>query len=285
MKLFNQISAIFGHAPSQGAKTALFRAFAVALMVLVVAACGRDREERFIAGEIGFLYNEGVIQLERKRYERAAAFFNEVERQYPYSEWARRAQLMAAYAYYMNNDYDEAILGVDRFLALHPGNPSAPYAYYLKAISYYEQISDVGRDQGVTQQALNALREVASRFPNTPYARDAELKLDLTRDHLAGKEMEIGRFYQKQNQCVAALLRFRNVIDEYQTTTHAPEALHRMVECYLVMGIADEATRVAAVLGHNFPNSKWYRYTYTLLTNQNLNPDEEPERKKFLGIF
>lgn len=256
----------------------------ILVAVFITGCSSKKREERYVAREVGLLYNQGKAQLDRKNYPIAAAYFDEVERQHPYTEWARRAQLMSAYSYYQANDYEEAILASERFLALHPGNASAPYAYYLIAISYYEQITDVGRDQKVTEQAMNALKQVALRYPDTAYADDARLKIDLTRDHLAGKEMEIGRFYQGQKQYLAALIRFKNVIDDYQTTTHAPEALHRLVEVYLALGVPSEAQQVASVLGYNFPRSKWYKYSYGLLTDANLT-EEEPRKKKFLGIF
>ena len=257
----------------------------VTVLALAATACSKKREERFVALEVGTLYNNGIDNLEKDNYRLAAAFFDEVERQHPYSEWARRAQLMSAYSYYLFNDYDEAILAAERFLALHPGNVSAPYAYYLIAISHYEQITDVGRDQKVTEQAMSALQQVVSRFPNTAYAQDAQLKYDLTRDHLAGKEMEVGRFYQAQGEFLSALFRFRRVIDDFQTTTHVPEALHRLVEVYTALGITNEAQEVAAVLGYNFPDSKWYTYSYALLAKQDLNPDIAPKKKRFLGIF
>jgi len=259
------------------------------LLILVLASvlitsCSKKRDEEYVAGTVNMLYNEGKKQLDRNNYPRAAAFFNEVERQHPYTEWARRAQLMAAYSNYMNNDYDEAVLSAERFLAVYPGNSSAPYAWYLIALSYYEQITDVGREQRITENAMNAFRQIIARYPGTPYERDAQLKLDLTRDHLAGKEMEVGRFYQKNRQFLAALLRFRSVIDNYQTTTHVAEALHRMVEVYLALGIVDEALEVASVLGHNFPKNKWYKYSYALLTDEDLT-DGLGKKKKFLGIF
>ena len=255
------------------------------LVATFVTSCSKkNREERYIAREVGTLYNQGKANLDRKNYALAAAYFDEVERQHPYTAWARRAQLMSAYSYYQANDYDEAILAGERFISLHPGNASAPYAFYLIAISYYEQITDVGRDQRVTEQALGALTQVALRYPETPYAEDALLKIDLTRDHLAGKEMEIGRFYQSQRQFLPALIRFRNVIDEYQNTTHIAEALHRMVEVYLALGVLEEAQQVGAVLGHNFPTSKWYKYSYALLTGADLDL-LDPRDKKFLGIF
>lgn len=259
------------------------------LLILVLAsvlmtACSKKRDEEYVAGSVDMLYNEGKKYLDRNNYPVAAAFFNEVERQHPYTEWARRAQLMAAYSNYMDNEYDEAVLSAERFLAIYPGNSSAPYAWYLIAMSYYEQITDVGREQRITENAMNAFRQIIARYPGTPYERDAQLKLDLTRDHLAGKEMEVGRFYQKNGQYLAALLRFRSVVDTYQTTTHIAEALHRMVEVYLALGIVDEALEVAAVLGHNFPKSKWYKYSFALLTDEDLTEGQR-KKKKFLGIF
>lgn len=237
---------------------------------------GSVEEDRKAAERpVEVIYNNAMDLLEAQWYESAATEFDEVERQYPYSKWATKAQLMSGYAYYMNGKYDEAIIALDRFIELHPGNRDAPYAYYLKALSYYEQISDVGRDQKMTLLALGAMREVTRRFPNTAYARDARLKLDLTRDHLAGKEMSIGRYYQHREDYLAAINRYRTVIERYQTTTHVPEALHRLTECYLALGITDEAQMSAAVLGHNFPGSEWYEDSYALLENRNLKPQRK----------
>lgn len=266
-----------------------FSGFGGKLLILVLASvllagCSKKREEEYVAGSVNMLYTEGKKYLDRKEYPLAAAFFNEVERQHPYTEWARRAQLMAAYSNYMDNEYDEAVLSSERFLAVYPGNSSAPYAWYLIAMSYYEQITDVGREQRITENAMNAFRQIIARYPGSPYERDAQLKLDLTRDHLAGKEMEVGRFYQSNRQYLAALLRFRSVIDTYETTTHVAEAMHRSVEVYLALGIIDEALEVAAVLGHNFPKSKWYKFSYALLTDEDLTEGLK-KKKKFLGIF
>jgi outer membrane protein assembly factor BamD len=239
-----------------------------------LAACAGARRDnnRYVQGSINYLYNLGYQYLQSTRYKQAVAFFDEVERQYPYSVWARRAQLMSAYASYLDSDYATAILTAQRFTSLHPGSSDAAYAFYLIAICYYEQITDVGRDQQATQQALDALNDVVRRFPNSSYAEDAKLKIDLTRDHLAGKEMEVGRFYQMQRNFVAALGRFRTVLDSYGTTTHVPEALERMTEVYLALGLTGEAQRSAAVLGFNFPHSRWYRDSYDLLRAHNLLP-------------
>jgi outer membrane protein assembly factor BamD len=187
--------------------------------------------------------------------------------------WATKAQIMAAFTYYQSNKYDDAIIALDRFIQLHPGHKDIPYAYYLKGLCFYEQISDVGRDQRVTQQALDALAEVVKRYPDTPYARDARLKVELTIDHLAGKEMLVGRYYQKNQQYVGAINRYRTVIERYQTTTHVPEALHRLVECYLALGVKTEAKEAAAVLGYNFPGSDWYADSYYLITGEDYRFD------------
>lgn len=265
----------------------LARVALTALLLTGVAACGKKNKDTYFARDVEVLYNLGADRLERRQFKLAANLFDEVERQHPYSSWARRSQLMSAYSYYEANDYDDAILAAERFLALHPGNASAPYAYFLIANCYYEQISDVGRDQKVTEQALKALNEVIRRFPATEYAQDAQLKMDLTRDHLAGKELEVGRFYLNQRQYLASIGRFRTVIEKYQTTSHAPEAMHRLVESYLALGIVEEAQSVAAVLGYNYPNSKWYRYSYALLTGQKLEPQASQKSwiSKILPFF
>lgn len=211
------------------------------------------------------LYQQALGQLDRSNWVQCAQGFDEVERQHPYSVWARRAILMSAFCYYQGNKYNEAIMASDRFITLHPGNKDAPYAYYLKAVSLYEQIVDVGRDQRRTEQAMAALNDLIRRFPQTDYARDARLKLDLTRDHLAGKEMAIGRYYLRRGEQLAAIGRFRTVVEKYQTTSHVPEALHRLVEAYLSLGVTKEAQTAAAVLGNNYPGSDWYEDSYALM--------------------
>lgn len=226
------------------------------------------------------MYNEAARAMDNNNYLAAARGFDEVETQYPYSQWATRAQLMSVYAHYRNMKYDEAIMGLDRFIQLHPGNENIAYAYYLRALSFYEQISDVRRDQMMTQMALDGLRQVKDRFPNTPYARDAQLKIDLTLDHLAGKEMEIGRYYLTRGHYQAAVNRFQTVVDEYETTTHIPEALHRLTEAYLALGIPAEAKKSTAVLGYNYPDSPWYRDSYTLVTGEEV-PDHHDQEPSF----
>lgn len=239
---------------------------------LLVSACSSDPNKEYRERDVSTLYSEAMGFLDDKQYRYAAGAFDEVERQHPYSEWARRGQLMSAYSYYMANKYDDAVLAAERFISLHPGHKDAVYAYYLTAICYYEQISDVGRDQKMTEQALAALQEVARRFPGTVYAKDAQLKIDLTRDHLAGKEMEIGRFYEKTGEYLAASRRFRTVVEKYQTTSHVPEALHRLVESSIALGLNGEAQQIAAVLGYNYPASEWYKYSYAMLEGKHLKP-------------
>ena len=218
------------------------------------------------------LYNEAQNFMDQGNYRDAAKSFEEVERQHPYSQWATRGQIMAAYAYYQSNQYDESVAAAERFIELHPGHKDVPYAYYLAGMNYYEQISDVGRDQEMTTKAQDSFSELIRRYPDSDYSRDAKLKIDLIRDHLAGKEMEIGRYYQRRQTWLAAINRFQTVIEQYQTTTHVPEALHRLTESYLALGMTDEAQASAAVLGYNFPGSEWYQRSYALLQRQDLEP-------------
>jgi outer membrane protein assembly factor BamD len=248
-------------------KTALLAA-ATGAIVLTAGCAGGGRANKdtaYVARDVDTLYAAARERLDQGRTKQAAALFDEVERQHPYSPWARRAQLMSAFSYYAARDYNKAIQSAQRFLSIHPGNKDAPYAYYLIAISYYEQISDVTRDQSTTLQAKQALTDIVRRYPMTPYAADAKLKLDLVNDHLAGKEMTIGRAYERRGKWLAATLRFRNVVDNFQTTSHTPEALYRLVEGYLALGIPDEAQKAAAVLEANYQNSKWYDRAYKLM--------------------
>lgn len=261
----------------------LTRHLCLLLCLTVLAGCDTmktifgtgEEDQKRAERSVEEIYNNAMDLLQTGWYETAAKEFDEVERQHPYSVWATKAQLMAGYSHYKDGRYDEAIISLDRFIELHPGNRDAPYAYYLKALSYYEQISDVGRDQKMTRLALDAMREVVRRFPNSSYARDARLKLELSQDHLAGKDMAIGRYYQRRTDYLAAINRYRAVIERYQTTTHVPEALHRLTECYLALGITDEAQMSAAVLGHNFPGSQWYEDSYAMLDNRNLRPQRK----------
>lgn len=249
---------------------------ALTIAGLGLAGCGgSDDNSTYVEQPVEQLYNRGLDDLSAQEYKSAAKNFEEVDRQHPYSVWATKAQIMAAFAYYESNKYDEAIIALDRFIQLHPGHRDLPYAYYLKALCFYEQISDVGRDQRVTQQALDALAEVVKRFPDSPYARDARLKVELCIDHLAGKEMSVGRYYQQHEQYIGAINRYRVVIERYQTTTHVPEALHRLVETYLALGVKSEAKEAAAVLGYNFPGSEWYQDSYFLMTGEGTRPPDE----------
>jgi len=243
---------------------------------LGLAGCGTSKpahpatQPSLTEAPVEDLYDQAFKLLKLKRYPEAATAFDEVERQHPYSIWARRAMLMSAFAYYQANKYDDAVNSADRFIALHPGNKDAPYAYYLKAICDYEQISDAARDQQKTLDAMGALQDVVRRFPESEYARDAQLKLDFTRDQLAAKEMYVGRYYLKRGEPVAAIGRFRTVIETYQTTNHVPEALHRLVESYFTLGLDSEAEAAAAVLGYNYPDSPWFKDSYKLLTQHGL---------------
>jgi len=261
------------------------RATAVAAFVAAALVGCSSREDAYVEQPVETLPNTALNHLGGQQYNRAAKAFEEVDRQHPYSVWATKAQIMSAFAYYQGNAYDDAIISLDRFIQLHPGHRDVPYAYYLKALCFYEQISDVGRDQRMTQLALEALAEVVKRFPDSPYARDSRLKVELTIDHLAGKEMDVGRYYQKQGQLVAAINRYRSVIERYQTTTHVPEALHRLVEAYLALGVRGEAQQAASVLGHNFPGSDWYADSFFLMTGEDLRPPEAKPRGILSRIF
>ena len=239
-----------------------------AALLFTAGACSKNKlnsETEYVARDVNTLYSLAKKRLDQRDYVPAALLFDEVERQHPYSIWARRAQLMSAFSYYMAQQYPEAISSAQRFLTIHPGNKDAPYANYLVAMSHYQQIEDVNRDQKITQQAADSFGELIRRYPQSRYAADARLKLDLINDHLAGKEMEVGRFYQRQGNWLAATMRFRTVIEKYQTTTHTPEALERLVESYLALGIPEEARKAAAVLGKNYPGSEWYHRSYRLM--------------------
>ncbi len=244
---------------------------AAAATLPLIAGCsslglgGGPSETGYVARDAESLYSAAKERLDRGDVKVAAALFDEVERQHPYSPWARRAQLMSAFSYYVGKDYNKAIESAQRFLQIHPGNKDAPYAYYLIALSYYEQINDVDRDQQITLRALDALNDVNRRYPESEYAADARVKIDLVNDHLAGKEMEIGRFYERSRSWLAAQIRFQNVVDNYQTTSHAAEALYRLTETSLALGIPSEAQKYAAVLGANYPGSEWYQRAFQLM--------------------
>ena len=253
-------------------RSALAASLVSALILAAPAAYASDASKkaskannRYVARDVETLYNAAKNQLDKKRFKVAAILFDEVERQHPYSVWARRAELMSAFSHYLAQDYTESIDSANRFLSIHPGNKDAPYAMYLIGVDYYEQIGDVNRDQKTAQQALDAMGELIRRYPDTPYAADARLKVDLVNDHLAGREMDIGRFYQRRHEWLASVFRFRRVVENYQTTSHVPEALLRLTESYLELGVLDEARKSAAVLGANFPGSDWYQRAYSLI--------------------
>jgi len=236
-------------------------------------AC-QDSEEAYQERPVEELYNEALNRLNAAEYSKSAKAFAEVERQHPYSNWALRAQLMAGFAYYQAKKYDEAIENFNVFIGLHPMHKDVAYAQYMIGICHYEQIPITGHDQKGTEKAESAFRDVIAKYPDSPFAKDAKLKLDMIRDHLAAKEMEIGRFYQKQTNHLAAITRFKLVVDEYQTTAQVPEALHRMVESYLSLGLLEQAKASAAVLGHNYPGSTWYQESYALIEGKKI-PSKE----------
>lgn len=251
--------------------------------IVAASACAsnsRSEQLAYVEQPVETIYNAAMESLDRRVYPLAAAQFDEVQRQHPYSIWAQRALLMAAYARYQARDYDEAISSAQEYIALHPGGDGAPYAYYLIAACHFDQIIDVGREQARSELALAALNEVTARFPESQYARDAELKSDMVRDQLAGKEMEVGRYYLNRDEHLAAINRFKNVVDTYDTTTHTPEALHRLVEAYLSIGLTGQAQAAAAVLGYNYPDSVWYIDTYNLMTGAGITLPDAPERKE-----
>jgi outer membrane protein assembly factor BamD len=265
------------------------RAFRVALILTafgLLAGCDTisnvfgggakdDKEPEYVERPVNQIYSDAWKKIDAGNWQDAAKQFDEVERQHPYSIWARRAMLMSAYSYYHANHYTEAVSTCDQYIALHPGSKEVAYAFYLKAISLYEQIVDVGRDQSVTESALTALQDVVQRFPDTEYARDATLKIDLTLDHLAGKEMAVGRYYLNRGDYVGAINRFRTVVEQYQRTPQIAEALERLTEAYFALGVYNEAKTAAAVLGANYPGSPWYQDAYELLQGHNMKPEKE----------
>ncbi|WP_368188349.1 outer membrane protein assembly factor BamD [Aestuariibius sp. HNIBRBA575] len=251
----------------------LRRAGAVSALAVLVACSniGSDVSpeelENYSAEEI---FQRGEFELERNRAEDAAFYFGEIERLYPYSQWAKRALIMQAFSYHREGNYPSSRAAAQRYIDFYPTDEDAAYAQYLLALSYYDQIDEIGRDQGLTFQALQALRVVIERYPDSEYARSSILKFDLAFDHLAAKEMEIGRYYLRRDHFAASINRFRVVVEDFQTTSHTPEALHRLVEAYLSLGLTDEAQSAGAILGHNFQSTEWYAESHALLTGQGL---------------
>jgi outer membrane protein assembly factor BamD len=252
------------------------RAAALALL-LALPACSMfgDKDVQVADDPADRLYNEGLYLLNNKKDHKAAVKkFEEVDRQHPYSEWARKSLIMSAYAHYEGHDYDEAIAAAKRYVTLHPGSPDAAYAQYLIGASFFEQIPDISRDQGRTEKALQALEEVTRKFPNTEYAASAKRKIEIARDQLAGKEMTVGRYYLEKRDYTGAINRFKVVVTQYQTTRHVEEALMRLTEIYMALGVVGEAQTAAAVLGHNFPDSSWYKNAYELVQSGGVEPSE-----------
>jgi outer membrane protein assembly factor BamD len=285
--------------PARPLRPALpFRFAALLLLAISLAGCSsflnsepKDSGEDFDANPppADQLYAQGLQELNKENYDDAVKKFNEIDEDYPYSTWATHAEILAGYAQYKNQEYDPAISSLGRYIALHPTDPEAAYAYYLKALCYYEQIDDVQRDQTATFEAIQTLNDVIVRYPDSAYARDARIKLRLANNRLAGHEMVIGRFYEKQHLYAAAIGRFQNVVQTYQTTTYTAEALERTTECYLDLGLTSAAQRTASVLAYNYPGSPWYEAAYGKLLDHNLVADAQtpppPKKHGFFGIF
>ena len=250
-------------------KISLFTKLLVIILLLLNISCStKEIKETSVERSVDEIYNSAMDLLDNKKYKKASSEFEEVERLHPYSIWATRAQLMSAYVSYKLNDYDLSISASNRYIELHPGAKDVDYAYYLIALCYYQEINDFRRDQSNTTKALEAFNKLIRRFPNSEYTRDSKLKLDLVKDHLAAREMNVGRIYQDLDNYIAAINRFKTVVDSYSKTSHLPEALARLTELYFVLGLYDEAKVYAAVLGHNYPNNKWYNYTYNLFADK-----------------
>ncbi len=225
--------------------------------LLALGACSTSKDAEHLTAEQ--LYARGYKQLNKTSYAKAAETFEKVELEHPYSKWATKAKLMGAYAYYKDQNYDDAVMALDRFIKYHPGNKDIAYAYYMRGLCYYEQIVGIERDQENTRRAEEAFNQVIARFPDTRYAEDARRKQNLIRDHLAGQEMEVGRFYLRQKNYLSALNRFSEVVNHYQTTGHIEEALYRQAEVYKILGLNKERQDAVKVLGYNYPDSKWYK--------------------------
>lgn len=268
-------------------RSSVFRMALLASAALALAACGGNKRDEiaYVERPVETIYNEALRSLDRSNWDMAAAQFDEVQRQHPYSAWAQRAMLMSSYAHYRSRSYDKAVSSAQDYISLHPGGDGAPYAYYLIGISQFDQIIDVGRDQARSDLALASLNEVIARYPGSDYARDAEIKTDMVKDQLAGKEMEVGRYYLNRGEHLAAINRFKKVVTDYQQTTHTPEALHRLVESYLSIGLIGQAQQAAAVLGHNYPGSDWYADSYAIMQGQGVDLPQPPDAKAGFNLF
>jgi len=273
------VSRFFNPTPAGRAGRSLARQALLALVIVALPACSSlfgDKDPPISNDPADRLYNEGLYLLNSKHDLKAAAKkFEEVDRQHPYSEWARKSLIMSAYAYYESREYEEAITAAKRYVTLHPGSADAAYAQYLVGSSYFDQIPDITRDQGRTEKAMQALEEVARKFPNTEYAASAKKKVEIARDQLAGKEMRTGQYYLERRDYIGAVNRFKVVVTQYQTTRHVEEALYRLTEVYIALGILPEAQTAAAVLGHNFPDSRWYKDAYALVKSGGGEPRED----------
>jgi outer membrane protein assembly factor BamD len=261
-------------------KAGIRRLGLVVAIIAALGACNRGRgpDESLSAFSAEEIFRRGEFELETsRRAQDSLRYFQEIERLYPYTEWSRRALIMQAYAHHRAREYEESRAAAQRFLDTYPRDEDAPYAAYLLALSFYDQVDEVGRDQGVTFQALQHLRRLIEEYPDSDYTRSAILKFELAFDHLAGKEMEIGRYYLRRGNYNAAVNRFRVVVEDFQTSTHTPEALHRLVEAYLRLGLRDEAQTAGAILGYNFEANPYYQDSFRLLTRQGLVPEAQGE--------
>ena len=268
-------------------RSSVFRMALLGSAALALAACGGNKRDEiaYVERPVETIYNEALRSLDRSNWDIAAAQFDEVQRQHPYSAWAQRAMLMSSYAHSRSRSYDKAVSSAQDYISLHPGGDGAPYAYYLIGICQFDQIIDVGRDQARSDLALASLNEVIARYPGSDYARDAEIKTDMVKDQLAGKEMEVGRYYLNRGEHLAAINRFKKVVTDYQQTTHTPEALHRLVESYVSIGLMGQAQQAAAVLGHNYPGSDWYADSYAIMQGQGVDLPQPPDAKAGFNLF
>ncbi|MGA9657569.1 MAG: outer membrane protein assembly factor BamD [Asticcacaulis sp.] len=270
----------------------LLKTSAIVILLATVSVAGlsacqsKNKVEHLVYEErpVELLYQTGMKSLDDKNWKDAVSYFEEVQRQHPYSEWSRRAIVMIIYANYQADNYADAVKAADEFIKLYPGSELTPYAYYMKAICSFEQIVDVGRDQGYTDSAKALLSDVVRRYPDSEYAKDARVKLDMVQDQLAGKEMDVGRWYLNDNQPLAAIGRFKTVASDYQTTSHTPEALYRLVEAYEMIGLHEEAVRNGAVLGYNYPGDRWYSAAYKLLKSKGATPEVAPDPNGKKGV-